>query len=260
LLSGAVAAQSGPAKPLDATMARVSAYVDTFVTRFANVTATEDYVQERMLDHRKRVLKSDYLLINLSGRADLLEFRDIYEVDGKPVGDRSQRVTTLLASGTEKDWLPRARAVAREAARYNLEAIGTLNRPLVALSILQRRYQERFIFTIGPIDKKVSPVARLIQFREEKLPYLYGVGVGVALRGRVWADDVTGVVLKTELLIGDSKFPNQIITTFAPDPGLQIHVPVQMTEWYNFGSFEVTGKAAYGQFRKFSVASQETYQ
>ena len=44
-----------------------------------------------------RVLRSDLLLIN-SGEAGALCFRDVYEVDGKAVRDRSQRLMDLVSA------------------------------------------------------------------------------------------------------------------------------------------------------------------
>jgi hypothetical protein len=246
-----------PPKPIDAALARMAAYVQTFVTRFSNVTAEERYVQERTASHRTRVLLSDYLLVSLPGSKSLLEFRDTYEVDGKPVADRSKRLVELLQSETTENWVKRAGAVARGGARFNLEDIGSLNRTLVTLSLMQAPFQKRFVFTFGPLDTKVAPNARLIQFRETARPTLTG---GRAVHGRVWIEDGTGIILKTELLIGDAKFPDQIFTTYKADPDLGVYVPAEMREWYSFGNFEVTGLATYGRFRRFGVTSQETFQ
>jgi hypothetical protein len=243
-------------EPIDLALARMAAYVQTFVTRFANVTAEERYVQERTESHRTRVLLSDYLLVSLPGSSSLLEFRDTYEVDGKPVTDRSKRLLTLLQSETTENWVKRAGAVAREGARFNLDNIGTLNRPLVTLSLMQAPFQKRFVYTFGPLDTKVAPNARLIQFRETARPTLTG---GRAVHGRVWIADGTGIILKTELLIGDVRFPDQILTTYKPDPDLGVSVPAEMREWYGFGNYEVTGLATYGRFRKFGVTSSESF-
>jgi hypothetical protein len=250
----AVRAGAQAPKPVDAVMTRVAQYVATFVTRFANVTAEERYTQERMLDHKKRVLLSDYLLVGLSGGADLLEFRDVHDVDGKPVGDRTDRLVKLLGSSAEAEWRPRAAAVTREASRYNLEDIGTLNKPLVTLSLMQQRSQDHFTFSLGPLDKKIAPAARLVQFAESRNPPLTTRG---RLHGRIWVDEASGALLRTELLIGNKTFPDQIITTFKPDAALQLYVPVEMKEWYSFGSFEVTGLATYGHFQKFGISTHE---
>jgi hypothetical protein len=249
------AAQNAP-PPIDDAMRRVTRYVVDFVSKFSNVTASEVYVQQRMSDHKTRTLKSDYLLASLHGSPNLLEFRDVYEVDGKPVGDRDQRLLNVLVSQPEQEWLPRAQALGREGSRYNLEEIGTLNKPLVAFSFLQAGFQPRFVFSLGPLDKKVAPDARLLLFKENQFPLLYR---NTPFHGRVWIDDRTGAVLQTELLMGNVTFPDQIITKFAFDAAVGVNVPVEMNEWYSFGSFEVTGKATYGQFRRFGVSSSEQY-
>src|ERR1700732_3120853 len=102
-----VAALAAGARPptLDATPARAGRYVGQFIERFSNVVAEERYVQDTLgnlqafalggrgttprLPTRSahRELKSDFLRVKI-GPLDWLPFRDVFEVDGKPIRDR----------------------------------------------------------------------------------------------------------------------------------------------------------------------------
>jgi len=282
-----------PATSLDDLLTRASAYVELFVARFVNVVATEHYVQERLgrgARAGKHTLTSDFFLISLPGSTDWIECRDVYEADGKKIVDREKRLLTLVEAAPSRDWAARAQAIARESTRFNLEDIGTLNRPLVALALLQSAYQHRLTFATGATDSKVGPRARVLRFKETSTPVMFRQG---PLAGRFWIDALDGTVLKTEVEFGNPRWPNTIVATFARDAALGVHVPVDMTEHYIFGSlvedmnaagqasarpdssslpgqpgiltagptsrFEVRGHATYGQFRRFGVTSTEHF-
>ena len=76
--------------------------------------------------------------------------------------------------------------------------------------------------------------------------------------GRVWVDDVTGRVMKTELELRQSlpRFISTIVTTFVFDERLQLAVPAEMRDSYP-GYRDMTGVATYGQFRSFQVRTAE---
>jgi len=249
-----------PAATLEELLSRVSAYVHVFVDRFSNVVATEQYVQERVRGIRggKHALTSDYLLITLPGSADWIECRDVYEADGKQVGDRQTRLLKLLRDGSPNDWSARASAVARESTRYNLDDIGTLNRPLVTLALMQAPYRARLEVTEGKADPATGPGIGIIAFREIGAARMFEKS---PVWGRVWVNTSSGVILKTELSFGNPRTPSQVVTTFKEDPSLGVAVPIEMTELYHLGglSGDITGNATYGAFRRFGVTSTEHF-
>jgi len=255
-----VSAPVRQARPLPVLLAQTAAYLQTFVQRFTNVVATERYVQERVSGIRKgqkHALTSDFMLISLPGSAEWIECRDVYEADGKPVGDREKRLLKLLQNGSPQNWSSRAESVARESTRYNLnDEIGTINRPLVTLSLMQGPLQRQFVFTAGEPDATAGAGVSVIAFRE---PSSSRLARQSPLWGRVWIEGATGMILKTELLFGNKSAPHQIVTTFKLDPDLGVAVPVDMTERYVFGSVEgeIQGHATYGQFRRFGVTTEE---
>lgn len=243
---------------LDALLTRVAAYVQQFVNQFSGVVAEEQYEQEQSVPHRKRELKSDYMLVKEPGGSDFLMFRDVSEVDGKPVREQQERLTKLFLEPFS-DAVARARDIMRAADKYNLVNVGNINNPLLAMALLQDVYQPHFHFTLSGIDKKVGPDVRVVHFEERLTPtILHGnANSDLPARGLAWIEEPTGRVVKTELQVGSRTFPVRIDTTFATDGTLHMDVPVEMREWYPDGVGEITGVATYQHFRRFQVNTTE---
>src|SRR3954454_2341507 len=100
-------AADAPPLTLAVVLDRADAYVGEFHRQLAGVVAEEHYVQNAQmpavrplklptLEHRE--LNSDLLLVNVAGTTTWLEFRDVFEVDGQPVRNRSDRLTRLFLS------------------------------------------------------------------------------------------------------------------------------------------------------------------
>jgi hypothetical protein len=239
-------------------LARTAAYVGDFVQHFSNVVAEEHYLQDQSIPHRKRELKSDYMLVKSPDGSGFLLFRDVAEVDGKPVRDQQDRLTKLFLSPID-DAIARAREISRAADKYNLVNVGNINNPLVAIALLQDDYQSRFHYTMSSIDKKVGPQARVLHFEEFRTPTILKANANSDLpaRGLAWIDEPTGRVLKTELQVGSRTFPVRIATTFMHDDALNMDVPTEMHEWYPDGVGEITGVATYSHFRRFQIKTDE---
>ena len=234
---------------------RATACVLNFVERFTSVVAEELYLQETRSPSQRRELKSDFLLVRPQGFDGWLQFRDVFEVNGRPVRARAERLTALFLDSPENA-LARAVEVAREGARFNLEDIGTLNQPLTALGFLQPAYAPRFRFTVGPLDKNEGPGVRLVQYREVGRPTVLHTDRAngdLPARGRVWIEEATGRIMKTEMLVGGA----QITTSYRFDDDLQVIVPVEMRESYRLRTGPMTGVAKYGRFRRFGVSTEE---
>jgi len=247
-------AQAPAATNVSDVLAKARRYADTFVERFSNVVAEERYVQEMKPSKRRRELTSDFYLVALPGATSWTQLRDVFSVDGQPVRDRGERLSRLVMNDAG-DWLARATALGQESARYNLTDIGSFNLPLNAFALLQRSYQDRMTFVAGSLDSAVGSRARVVQFREKGAPLFDGR----PLRGRFWIDEATGAVLKTELMIGNTIFASQIVTSFMYDAPLDVWVPREMREQYPLSRGDLTGVATYGRFRRFGVTSQENY-
>ena len=266
-------ADAAPQSPaVDDVLVRATTYVVEFIKRFANVVAEEQYVQESATLPRvtgsgtnksfdqptpiRRVLKSDFLLIRRETNAEWNTFRDVFEVDGRPVRDRRERLTRLLARPTaEAD--QEARRIAVEGARYNLGGSGrTINNPLTVLALLQPRYQSRFRFTPGKPDKGFSTNVAVIDYQEQSRPTILRLqgDADSPMAGRLWIESGTGRLVKTELVVSGN---DRVTTTFQFDERFRIAVPIELRESFVVGRTAIEGRATYGQFRQFVVSTEE---
>jgi len=245
----------------DALIAKASAYVHDFVTRFANVVAEERYEQEITVPRKKRLLTGDFLLVRYPQDSFWLALRDVAEVDGKPVRDREARIMKLLTEPSQ-DAQRRAREIADAGTRYNLLNVGNLSNPLLAMAFLQRDYYPHFRFNLSGIEKKLGADVRTVRFVEFQRPTILKGPSNSDLpsQGLFWIEEGTGRVVKTELQLGTRGFPIRITTLYAFDEDLGINVPVEMNDWYPDGTGEFRGKATYGKFKRFHIETSEELQ
>ena len=258
----------------DEIVSRASLYVSDFVRRFSNIVAEERFVQDtRWLNTPRgrrgasgqlvapggsvhRELISDYLLVQPTGSTEWQLFRDVFDVDGRPVRERSERLEQLLLEPAANA-LARALEIEREGARYNIgDPIRTLNNPLLSLGFLQPRYQARFKYSLRDADPTVGPDVWIVEYREQARPTLIrrSPDGDLPARGRFWIELTTGRVVKTELKVSEE---DEVTTTFRFDERFQIALPVEMRESYWFGLTYVSGVAQYGRFRRFGVETHE---
>jgi hypothetical protein len=248
----------------EALVTKAAAYLADLFPRLSNVVAEEQYQQQTLSPNRKRTLLSDYLIVRLQETGEFASFRDVYEVDGKPVRDRDQRLQKLFleAPGTAFE---QAQRIARESARHNIWDIGTVNNAYLAMAFIQDKYRSRFRVISPKQEKSVGPDVWAVQFQEFVVPTILkgNANRDMPSRGRWWIDAATGRVLKTELLLGADSArlglsPIQIVVTFKYDEALDLMLPAEMKEWYpDTRVTEVRGVATYSRFRRFGVSTDE---
>jgi hypothetical protein len=256
LLSGSRLAAQSP--KIDELIPRATRYTHQFIDKFSNVVAEERYEQEITAPRRKRVLTSDFLLVRYPGDTLWQTFRDVAEVDGKPVRDREGRMMKLFLEPSE-DALRRAGELARASSRHNLVDVGSLSNPLLVMAFLQTHYVDRFRFNLAGLDKKLGPDVRTVRFVEFVRPTLLKIDAAtdVFSRGLMWIEEGTGRVVRTELQLGNNALGVRITTDFAFDEELGINVPTVMLDRYPQRDGEFRGKATYGKFRRFEVKTEE---
>jgi len=238
---------------------RVGAYIRAFVGDFSNVVAEESYKQEISSPRRKRLLKSDLMLVRYPGADGWLTFRDTFEVDGKSVRSEPERLTKLFVEPPENA-MRRAREISTASEKYNLARIGTINNPLLVLALLQEENHDRFRFTMSGLEKSLGPDVRAMQFQEFRTPTFIKLdgNADIFSNGLLYVEQATGRIVKTQLNIGKRGSGIEIQTTFQRDPNLAIDVPVLLKEWYPDGQGgDITGEATYSRFRRFQVSTQE---
>jgi hypothetical protein len=260
-LTGTVSAQ----QPTSETLVQQAAeYLKDLFPRLSNVVAEERYQQETTSPRKKRLLVSDYLIVRLE-TGDFASFRDVFQVDGKPVRDRDERLQKLFISAPAATAVQQAQRIADESARHNIWNIGTINNPYLAMAFIQDAYRQRFRLQSPRREKGEGPDVWAIVYQEFVTPtILHGnANRDMPARGRWWIDATTGRVVKTELRVGADSVasgltPIQIETTFTYDEDLRLNVPSEMKEFYPLGrNGDVYGTASYGRFRRFGVTTEE---
>jgi hypothetical protein len=238
---------------------RMNTYIRSFITAFSNVVAEETRQQQIPSPRRKRLLKSDVMLVKFPGALAWYMFRDTFEVDGKSVRSEPERLTRLFVE-TPSNALQRAREISEVSAKYNLANIGTISDPLLVLALMQEEFHERFRFTMGGIEKSLGPDVRTLQFQEFRAPSILKLdgNSDVFVSGLVWLEQASGRIRKTQFNIGRRGTGLQIDTTFREDADLGIDVPATMKEWYpDPTGGDITSEATYGRFRRFNVSTAE---
>lgn len=254
LVVSSLASMRAQEPPRAELMQRVGDYVRRFVEAFSNVVAEERYEPDSQNRGRRR-LRSDYLLVRSPrNEQNFLTFRDVVEVNGKPVRNRQELITKLFLQPSE-DAVKQATAISAHSEQH----IPSTSDPLLALVFLQREYQTRFRYSLAERDPRLRPDVLRIDFVETQVPTILGRTTDgeFPTRGSAWVIDATGRVSKTELQIGSPETPVTLTTVFGVDDSLRIDVPVEMSESFYASNALVKGVARYSRFRRFGVRTAE---
>lgn len=248
--------------PLETLLKRLADYIDTFERSLSAVVSEEHYHQQVMRATRDapthRRLKSDFLLTQMPSVADgerrWLGFRDVFEVDGEAVQDRSDRLVQLFVS-PPGDAASQVRSIINAGARHNIgEVIRTVNVPTMSLAFANRRTQGRSDFRRGGRSRIDGHQVREVRFTERQLPRIIHTLDNAAAQGTFWIDESTGRVHRTELRVTTGTTAARITVKYALVPDLALWLPVEMEERYATPNRPViTGRAAYQNFRSFKV-------
>lgn len=262
---------------LDTVLGRAAAYVTNYQVKLAGIVAEEHYRQNVIATERRgsnrttrqfRELRSDLLLVRAGSAETWLQFRDVFEVDRKPIRDRDQRLFKLFV-GASADATTQAAAIQEESSRYNIgPVIRTINVPVLALLFFDRVNQPRFVYQRGKAGnvKQYAGMAAadsvwMIEYREVQGSTLVrgARDRDIPSHGRIWIDGATGRLLRTELISQDTAIRASIDVTYRAEAGLDLLVPSEMREQYNVRSTDtrIDGRATYSRFRQFKVETTE---
>ena len=250
-------------------------YVAAYERDFVGVVAEETYRQDVRggrigtdlrgfpIDgpSQQRELKSDVLLVRAPDGDRWMQFRDVFEVDGKPVRDRADRLTKLFLQPSGR-WSKQIQDIATESARYNIGGVNRNDQPAGARADGPRRPQPRPGSRSGQPqkDSAAGPCAKL-EYREERGGTLIRTtgdeSMPVArplLRRR---GNRTGAVERAPAPRTPA-LKAQIDVTYGMEPSLGMLVPREMREKYTTknGSI-IEGKATYAKFRRYQVTVDE---
>jgi hypothetical protein len=267
---------------------KAGAYVEEFQRQLSGIVAEESYRQEVVpflgtnarggVPFQRRRLRSDLLLVRPEEAVTWVQFRDVFEVDGRPVRDRAERLTTLfLAPGLSST--ERVQQIRAESARYNIGGIQrTMNVPVLPLAVLALPSQPRFRFTVdqaGDNDRprnpnsglpsttnfRVTAAVLIVKFEERQGPTLVHTqdGNDILSRGRFWIEPDTGRVLMSEMITEDGRVRGELLVSYQSEPLLGFLVPIELRERYAGSEYKATiiGEATYSNFRRFEVNVDE---
>lgn len=265
---------------LSTVLDRAGKYVVEFQRQLSGIVAEETYVQSvryslgtsnrvAQLLPTHRELKSDLLLVKPAGVDRWLQFRDVFEVDGKEIRDRNERLMQLFVKPSSSS-AAQAERILTESARYNIGSLQrTVNSPVLALVILDPRNQPRFAFKrVGPGDPQLGRgTARpsystwVVEYREVEKQTLIRTtnNRDMPSRGRFWIEPATGEVTASEMIAEDPIIKGTIDVEYQMESAVGLLVPMEMRERYEVrrdGS-RVEGTATYGRFRRFQVTVDE---
>ena len=275
---------------LKTVLARASGYVERFERDLAGIVAEEHYIQDvealdalpsqppaPLLDASHRELRSDLLLVRTGGSDQYVQFRDVFEVDGQPVRDRSDRLLKMVTQPTDATASQTGR-IADESARYNIgHMVRNINVPVLPLRFLHPSNRWRFKFSLksrgaGPsvtADLPQSPTFRVstdvwvIEYRETEARTMIRTNGQSDLpsRGRFWIEPSTGRVLMSEFIAENSNLQARIDVSYQSEPLVDLYVPVEMHETYRQRNYpyRITGTATYSNFRRFDVTVNESF-
>ncbi len=273
----AVGLQALQASELDTVLRIAADYIFTYEREITAVSGEEDYVQRvptfqsvqpgfsgSAESFRLRRLRSNLVLIAES-TTGWVEFRDVFEVDGRPVRDRDERLVRLFATASS-DQHGQAARIVEESARFNLNPPNvrlhrTLNVPMTALRFLRAANQSRSTFELRGKERHNGRSVVVVRFREQAMPRLIGSNEASAAKGSFWIDEQTGAVIRSELELIHQRVAAKLTVEYAEHPTIKLWLPASMEEVYTItsgGSATIFGKASYTNFKRFKVETSAT--
>ena len=272
-------AQEAPPPALSAVLDRAGKYVAEYQRGLRGIVAEETYYQNftssrgspgargRMI-REGRQLKSDVLMVKLGDAERWLQFRDVFEVDRRPVRDRDQRLYKLFVDA-KADAQEQAEAIQLESARYNLGPVTrTINVPMLALFFFDRSWAigVQYNFAERGNVRKFAGLApaesiSVVEFKETTNETAVRGERGRAMpsHGKAWIDHTNGRILQTEMTTQDTTLGATIYVTYKSEAGLSVLVPEEMREIYTVVRTDtrIDGRAKYAKFRQFTVTTTE---
>ncbi|HEX6973566.1 MAG TPA: VWA domain-containing protein [Vicinamibacterales bacterium] len=253
---------------LESVLRSASAYLDEYERQASALVSEETYLQKTPVPDPEtsavsRQLRSDMLIVP-DATVGWLGFRDVFDVDGHPVQNRTERLQSLFMRPVP-DSMAQARRIVIESSRYNLrsDVYRTINMPMMALRFLRFVDQRRSKFTLDGMQSVEGTRVAVVRFEEKAEPRMIESNDGAPAKGTFWIEPQSGRVMKSELLFdtgkGSARLRVRVRVGYAP--ALEgTWVPATMDEEYRMGkgALAVEGHATYANYRKFKVETTTT--
>ena len=269
--------QSGPAPveppTLDDVLARAAAYVARFDRTLSSLVAEERYEQTLTpaslgagrlrsgapADARRRVLRSDFLLVRSEGSADWVPFRDVFEVDGSAIREREDRLMALFVEAPH-DFFEQAQRISTESSRYNIgPVIRTVNVPTLPLRFLEGPNIRRMMFDKVGETRVDGTAVWEIRFAEISVPTLVRTtnDRDLPAQGTFWIEPGSGAVARAQIRLRTGDLRSEISVAYTPNEAIGVRLPGELKERYRSPDFDIVGTATYGRIRQFRVTTEE---
>jgi hypothetical protein len=230
-----------PPPELEVLLTKAGRYVAAHEADLAGLSAEETFLQKQFKQPHSGLLRvraqhADFVLMGTPDDFRWAALRDVFEVDGKAVRERSPRLETLFLAGPTVDAaLERAVPIAEAAAAHDLGAgARNFNIPTLALAFLHPENQGRFRFTRkGPDTVEGVPVWA-VDYVEQRSPAFVRDAEGRDLygQGTVWIDADDGKIVRTYFKVSDAAglFQVELTVTFRYWSEGGLWVPREMRE------------------------------
>ena len=267
----------------DDVVRRMAGYVDQYGGQASVLVAVEDYVQSVTVvvpvmrasrgritgvagvnnaPGEKRRLVSEFALVpNAAAVGGWLGFRDVMQVDGKPVADRHDRLQSLFRADVPD--IEEARRIGSESARYNIGPVSrNFNVPTTTLFFFHPGNLSRFIFHRKGTERIDGVETVAVEFRETRVPTLVmnSAGKDVPASGTLWVNPADGAVVRTRLELDGFHGAGshaEIDVVYRKDAGVGMWVPARMAEKYSGGmAGTATTTATYKDFKRFQTTAK----
>jgi hypothetical protein len=181
----------------------------------------------------------------------------VFEVDGKPVRDREERLAKLFLtpSASAQQQVDDIKAA---SARYNIGGVNrNINLPVLALSAFDLSNRPWFTFDLGrakgaqcELVYRETRSDTLIRGRDER---------GTPSHGKFIVERATGRILSSELHADTATLKAEIDVTYGAEPAVGgLFVPREMREKYESkDGTTIEGRAIYARFRRYTVTVDE---
>ncbi len=270
-LTAGITASQPPTLPT--LLGAAASYVASYEERVSYLVFDEDYVQRVQslgaAPAAERRLRSEVAVVN-TPYFGWIGFRDVLEVDGKPVGNRQGRLQELFAHPLSEEAVGRAQAIAAESARFNLGSVlRTVNYPTMALVFLREANQQRSTFARQGSARVSGVITWIVEFQETQRPGLIASPTAdskegeVRASGRFWIEPERGRVQRSQLTLEHQHSTGQIDVEYVSSPNLDVLVPSSMRETFSVQGLArsgdqrpmqiIRGEAKYSNVRQFTV-------
>jgi hypothetical protein len=262
LLTGGLVALPSIQPDMRTLLRRAGAYVVSYHESLTALVADELYVQSltsrQSGETVERTIRSQFAIVGGERDEGWFVIRDVIEVDGYPVQERSG-IEGLLK-------VPRTRlrasafAAAGEQTKYNLgQVYRTINVPTLPLTFLLPENQKRFRFNATRSETTAGASVSVIRYEERDRPTIIRTpsGRSIVSRGTLWIDPPSGQVRKTELVTDEPRGLTTVIgVVYEREARLNLLVPARMTESYETADERITATATYSNFRRFEAEAR----